>query len=42
MKKRFKLVRIAVNSVVVQDVESKREQTVQISEDAGGNLSQGE
>jgi len=42
VKKRFKLVRIAVNSVVVQDVESKREQTVQISEDAGGNLSQGE
>jgi hypothetical protein len=42
VKKRFKLVRIAANSVVVQDVESKKEQTVQISEDAGANTSQGE
>ena len=37
VKKRFKLVRIAANSVVVQDVDTKKEQTVQISEDAGGN-----
>jgi hypothetical protein len=41
VKRRFKLVRIAANSVVVQDLESKREQTIQISEDAGGNSSQG-
>jgi hypothetical protein len=41
VKKRFKLVRIAANSVVVQDVDSKKEQTVQLSEDAGGP-SQGE
>ena len=39
VKKRFKLVRIAANSVVVQDVDTKKEQTVQISEDAGGNAS---
>jgi hypothetical protein len=41
VKKRFKLVKIAANSVVVQDEESKKEQTVQISEDAGANA-QGE
>jgi hypothetical protein len=41
VKKRFKLMRIAANSVVVQDVESKKEQTVQISEDAGASA-QGE
>ncbi len=41
VKKRFKLVRIAANSVVVQDVDSKKEQTVQISEDAGATASQG-
>jgi hypothetical protein len=42
VKKRFKLVRIAATSVVVQDVESKKEQTVQLSEDAGAGTSQGE
>jgi hypothetical protein len=42
VKKRFKLVRIAANSVVVQDVDSKKEQTVQLSEDAGAGPSQGE
>ncbi len=41
VKKRFKLVRIAANSVVVQDVDTKKEQTVQLSEDAGASASQG-
>jgi hypothetical protein len=41
VKKRFKLVRIAATSVVVQDVDTKKEQTVQLSEDAGGSASQG-
>jgi hypothetical protein len=39
VKKRYKLMRINANSVVVLETESKKEQTVQISEDAGGNIS---
>ena len=39
VKKRYKLVRINATSVVVQETESKKEQTVQISEDAGGSIS---
>jgi hypothetical protein len=38
VKKRYKLMRINATSVVVQETESKTEQTVQISEDAGANL----
>jgi hypothetical protein len=37
VKRRFKVMRITATSVVVQDVETKRDQTIQISEDAGGN-----
>jgi hypothetical protein len=37
VKRRFKLMRITATSVVVQDVETKRDQTISISEDAGGN-----
>jgi len=37
VKKRFKLMHIAANSVVVQDVDTKKEQTVQLSEDAGAS-----
>ena len=39
VKKRYKLMRINPSSVVVQETESKKEQTVQISEDAGGTAS---
>lgn len=36
VKKRYKLVRINAESVVIEDTEVKREQTLKISEDAGG------
>ena len=39
VKKRYKLVRIDAGSVVVQEMESKKEQKVTLSEDAGGNIS---
>jgi hypothetical protein len=36
VKKRYKIVRINTESVVIEDTDVKREQTVKISEDAGG------
>ena len=36
VKKRYRVVRINNDSVVLEDVELKREQTLKISEDAGG------
>ena len=36
VKRRYKIVRINVESVVIEDTDVKREQTVKISEDAGG------
>jgi hypothetical protein len=36
VKKRYKIVRINPESVVIEDTEVKREQTLKISEDAGG------
>jgi hypothetical protein len=36
VKKRYRVVRINTDSVVLEDVELKREQTLKISEDAGG------
>jgi hypothetical protein len=36
VKKRYKIVRINAESVVIEDTEVKREQTLKISEDAGG------
>ena len=38
VKKRYRIVRISAESVVIEDTEVKREQTVKISEDAGGTL----
>ena len=40
VKKRYKLMKITPNSVVVQEMESKKDQTIPISEDAGGAASQ--
>ena len=40
VKRRFKIVKISANSVVVLETESKKEQTIQISEDAGAGASQ--
>ena len=37
VKKRYRVVRINNDSVVLEDVELKREQTLKISEDAGGS-----
>jgi hypothetical protein len=39
VKKRYKLVKIDATSVVVQEMESKKEQKVTLSEDAGGTIS---
>ena len=39
VKKRYKIVRINADSVVIEDTDVKREQTVKISEDAGGPAS---
>ena len=36
IKKRYKIVRINAESVVIEDTDVKREQTLRISEDAGG------
>jgi hypothetical protein len=36
VKKRYKIVRINAETVVIEDTEVKREQTLKISEDAGG------
>ena len=36
VKKRYRVVRINADSVVLEDVELKREQTLKIAEDAGG------
>ena len=36
VKRRYKIVRINAESVVIEDTDVKREQTVKISEDAGG------
>jgi len=38
VKKHYRIVRISSDSVVVEDTDFKREQTVRISEDAGGTL----
>jgi len=38
VKKRYKIVRINTESVVIEDTDVKREQTVKISEDAGATL----
>jgi hypothetical protein len=38
VKKRYKIVRINAESVVLTDLEVKREQTLKIAEDAGGTL----
>jgi hypothetical protein len=38
VKKRYKIMRINAESVVIQDTEAKHEQTVKISEDAGGTV----
>ena len=38
VKKRYKIVRINAESVVIEDTEVKREQTLKISEDAGGAI----
>jgi hypothetical protein len=35
LKRRYRLVRIGVNSVVMEDTESKRQQTIPLSEEAG-------
>jgi hypothetical protein len=35
LKKRYKVVRIGVNSVVMEDTDSKREQTLPLAEEAG-------
>ena len=36
VKRRYRIVRINAESVVIEDTDVKREQTVKISEDAGG------
>jgi hypothetical protein len=36
VKKRYRVVRINAETVVVEDIQSKREQTMKIAEDAGG------
>jgi hypothetical protein len=38
VKKRYRVVRINSDSVVLEDVELKREQTLKIAEDAGGTV----
>jgi hypothetical protein len=38
VKKRFRVVRINAETVVVEDIQAKREQTMKIAEDAGGTL----
>jgi len=38
VKKRWRVVRINADSIVLEDVELKREQTLKISEDAGGTV----
>ena len=38
VKKRYKIVRINAESVVIEDTDVKREQTLKISEDAGGTV----
>ena len=38
VKRRYKIVRINAESVVIEDTDVKREQTVKISEDAGGTV----
>jgi len=38
VKKRYKIMRINPETVVVQDLEVKRDQTLKIAEDAGGTL----
>jgi hypothetical protein len=38
VKKRFRVVRINAETVVVEDIQAKREQTMKIAEDAGGSL----
>jgi hypothetical protein len=38
VKKRFRVVRINAETVVVEDIPAKREQTMKIAEDAGGTL----
>ena len=38
VKKRYRIVRINADSVVIEDTEVKREQTLRISEDAGGTI----
>jgi hypothetical protein len=35
LKKRYKVVRIGVNSVVMEDTDSKRQQTLPLAEEAG-------
>jgi hypothetical protein len=37
VKKRYRVVRIGVNSVVLEDTQEKRQSTLQLAEDAGGN-----
>ena len=37
VKKRYRVVRIGVNSVVLEDIELKRQSTLQLAEDAGAN-----
>jgi hypothetical protein len=39
VKKKYKVVRIGPSSVVMENTENKKQQTLQISEDAGANLS---
>jgi len=39
VKKRYRVVRIGVNSVVLEDIERKSQSTLQLAEDAGGNAS---
>ena len=36
VKRRYRVVRIGVNSVVMEDVDSKRQQPVALAEEAGG------
>jgi hypothetical protein len=38
VKKRYKIVRINAETVAIEDLEVKREQTLKIAEDAGGTL----
>jgi hypothetical protein len=38
VKTRFRVVRINAETVVVEDIQAKREQTMKIAEDAGGTL----